>query len=415
MSAFLSRDLRATITRLCVASLLVACLAVAAGVIAAARFGSAAGGFAAFVVLLAAALLAHAAAGRITRPLSDLAEHARALARGEAFDVAPPVGGELRALADAIDSLGARLDRAEAHARRGGDSLARLVAPIEAGRARLELANVAMVEAATAAEQGASDTAASAARVRSSVDDLVENARRLEQSWEAVVPLAESASRAATGAEGSATDGIASTEELAAACRQAAARALETSELGRQACSIVDVLDDLADRMDRIALDAARRDVADESSCESRAAVATEMRVLAEDVATAARTARILVAGMQRASAACVAAAEGQVRAADRSAGEASRAGVDVRELGRIVAAIVDAMRSVAVAAAAQRTAAERIAEDAVSLGTGSRATADLAVRARAAGGDMARLAADLEAAARRLRVEDPPAAGAAG
>jgi len=198
-----------------------------------------------------------------------------------------------------------------------------------------------------------------------------ETATAMEEMNATVLEVAKNASHAAEGsdlAKHKAQEGAQVVKETVAAigAMQAQAETLKTNmdDLGRQAQGIgqiIDVISDIADQTNLLALNAAIEAARAGEAGRGFAVVADEVRKLAEKTMTATNEVGEVVRALQNGATANVVGVENAVKAVSKATELAGRSGTVLDEIVDIVENSADQVRSIATASEQQSAASEEI------------------------------------------------------
>jgi methyl-accepting chemotaxis protein len=279
---------------------------------------------AAFVGLIAAACLSTLLTRPIASAVRQLADAARALARGDLDQtITITAQDELGEMADAFATMLVQLRQLRAEVHGGAQSLS------GAGEAIL----------AAVAQQSAGATAQSAAIAETSatVEEVKASAQQATQLAESVAATAREADRVA--AEGvaavqNATGGMAN---IRARVESIADQILALSEQSQQIGDIIATVGDLADQSNMLALNAAIEATRAGEHGRGFAVVAQEIRVLAEQSKAATAQVRAILSDVQRATNAAVMATEQGTKGVDAGAQLIDRAGETITGLAAVI------------------------------------------------------------------------------
>ncbi|KHK03736.1 methyl-accepting chemotaxis protein [Desulfovibrio sp. TomC] len=337
------------------------------------------------------AVLAWLFARLLTKPLLACLDFARAVAKGETgrtLDVRSrdETGVLAKALAAMAADIDCRMDEvakakevAEAEARRAREETAKADEACRmAENAKVEgMLHAAgriegVVEAVTAAsEQLAAQVEQSSRGAQDQSKQVAEAASSMDQLNSTVLEVAKNASQAADSADSArskAEEGAAVVEAvvkgIVAVADQARALKEDMGALGRKAegiGAIMDVISDIADQTNLLALNAAIEAARAGEAGRGFAVVADEVRKLAEKTMTATKEVGAAIKGIQDGTQQNVAGFDKAVQNVEAATAMARRSGDALTAIVGLVDAVADQVRSIATAAEEQSAAAEEI------------------------------------------------------
>jgi methyl-accepting chemotaxis protein len=326
-------------------------------------------------------------AGDALRPLLRIRAAAAAMASGQ---VPPPLalgeaGGDVATLAGALDDLGA--------------TLRTLLGDLRASGLRLGEASGALLRRAVAQGVSSGGQAQAMRRASANADSLVEATRHAAREAESVIDMTHRAETLSGEGLAAVEQAVRSSGALGEQVRRIAATMGDLSERTLQVGEIVTTVKDLAEQSNLLAFNASIEAAKAGEHGRGFAAVAMEMRNLAEQSRQAAVQVRSILGEIQKyAREAALATEEGSARAAlatgrSRSAGQAIEGlALVIRESAGTARAIADRTRQQAATAADLVSAIAELSEATRSGAEDSAAQEDRATEVAAVAGRLAAL-----------------------
>ena len=274
--------------------------------------------------LLVAAMLAVLLTRPIASAVKQVAELARALARGD-LDQTIRVNAqdELGEMAEAFQTMVQQLRQLRNEVQTGAESLS------GAGEAIL----------AAVAQQSAGATAQSAAIAETSatVEEVKVSAQQATQLAESVAATAREADRIAAAGVAAVQDATGGMANIREKVESIADQILALSEQSQQIGEIIATVGDLADQSNMLALNAAIEATRAGEHGRGFAVVAQEIRALAEQSKAATAQVRAILSDVQRATNAAVMATEQGTKGVDAGALLIDRAGETITGLASVI------------------------------------------------------------------------------
>ncbi len=243
---------------------------------------------------------------------------------------------------------------------------------------------------------------------------VTETATAMEEMNATVLEVARNASSAAEGTDTTrdkAQAGTAVVRDSIEAITQVQTGAISLKEkmgyLGEQAeniGSIMDVITDIADQTNLLALNAAIEAARAGEAGRGFAVVADEVRKLAEKTMAATQEVGTAISSIQEGTREAVGHMEGAVKDVERSTALAEETGNALKEIVSLVEMASDQVRSIATASEEQSAASEEINQAVDDINRISSETADAMTQSAQAVSDLAQLAQELNTLIRNLQ-----------
>ncbi len=346
-----------------------------------------------FVVGLVSVLsLAHFTVRHLTRSLREAGEAAEAIAAGDLTRAMPKAGG------DEIGALIVRLTRMR-------DGLRELIAAM-VGNAQALARSAADLSASAAGSarstemqaEAASSMAASVEQLSVSIDQVEEHAR------EARAVTQDSSARSGEGGR-IIHQAAGEMKRIAEAVNGTASTIRELEGYSDQISSIVQVIKDIADQTNLLALNAAIEAARAGEQGRGFAVVADEVRKLAERTGNSTQEIGAMIAKIQQGTERAAQEMEAGVRQVDEGVNLAHQAGDSVTGIQAGAERATHAVDDISLALKEQTVAARDIAQKVERIAQGSEENSAAVAQTAAAAQRLEQLAAELNALAARFRV----------
>ena len=326
----------------------------------------------------------------VTRPLHAAAAFADRVAGGDLDgELAVRQGDEVGQLADSLRAMVAnlkeRIKEANARSAEAGEEAQKAreaMAQAEAAQSEATAQRDAMLAAAVTLGEVAQATATASQELSAQIEQASQGARAqsdragetataMEEMNSTVLEVARNASLAADTAEqakAKAQSGKNVVDGVVANIRQAQARALELERdmetLGERAKgigAIMNVISDIADQTNLLALNAAIEAARAGEAGRGFAVVADEVRKLAEKTMTATKEVGAAVGGIQTGAATNVAHVKRTVEVIEQATSRAAQSGEALGEIVNLADAVASQIQSIATASEQQSATSEEI------------------------------------------------------
>ncbi|GFK95206.1 Methyl-accepting chemotaxis protein McpQ [Fundidesulfovibrio magnetotacticus] len=356
-------------------------------------------------------------------PLNNIQEFAGAVANGQ-LDAQPKGSftAELKALKDAISTMVGKLKEKMAEAQRKTQEAEvqktqaeKSMAEAQAQEAKVTGLLSTMASVATDSAEIARQVALASEALSAQVEQVnkgaeiqnqrtEETATSMEEMNATVLEVARNSSSAAESAESARTEAqkgarivAQSVEAIKQVYQQAHQLKTQMTALGKQAddiSRILDVISDIADQTNLLALNAAIEAARAGEAGRGFAVVADEVRKLAEKTMNATKEVGEVIGSIQTGARDNIKSVEAASQSIDSATGLASQSGEALDHIVTLVTQTSDQVRSIATAAEQQSAASEEInravddirrvtAETADGMGHSAKAVSDLAVLAQ--------------------------------
>jgi len=337
------------------------------------------------VTLLAGILLAFAIGHRISRPLVRMTSTFKRMAEGDlnqqpvresgadeigflarAFNELLQQLKDLSQLAQAISqgdlthTIKTKGDLADAF-RRMTASIVEITSSFNQMAARMDSRISEILTTAKEQEAGAAQQAAAVTEVTSTMEELAATARQISQNAESVTSSAEEASRAVTDGRKALFAFVKSMNSIETGNKTISDNIVGLNRHVQQIRGIIDIINDIADRSDLLALNAALEGTKAGEAGKGFLLVAAEMRRLSENVFNSTAEIKQLITEVTEATNATVMANESGLRATQEGTERAAEA---EQAFGRIVETIEETSRAakqISLATQQQHTGTDQI------------------------------------------------------
>lgn len=338
-----------------------------------------------FVAIALGLILALVFSGRLVSPLQQVTRAAQEVAEGD-VTVAPvrvSAAGEVRSMAASFNEMLANL-RA-------------LVGRMVSLSTRLSSASSGLRDASEEQAFVSREQSAYAQQVSTTFEELSRTAERISASTTIVEQAAERTQQAVEEAKKVVGEVVAVIRQNRDESKQVADAILKLNAEVRQVSKMAKVINDVAERSDLLALNAALEGTKAGEVGRGFSLVAAEMRKLAESVSGTTQEIARIVDSVQESGSAAVATAQVGMAASDRGVAVAEQASEVFERISELASGTTQAARQIAVATRQQQQASTEAV-------TGARSIAELVQKGVEANGRTTAIAGDLQAVAQALQ-----------
>ncbi|HVE86518.1 MAG TPA: methyl-accepting chemotaxis protein [Myxococcales bacterium] len=336
------------------------------------------------LAVLAGLLLAFVFSRRLTEPVVQVTRAAREVAAG---DVSVPhlkitAAGEIGSMANSFNEM--------------LGNLRALVTQMVSLTGRLSAASQGLIGASTDQEHVTNQQAAYAQEIAATFEELSRTAEQIARSTEVVESAARRTNEAVEEAKAvfvEVSAGIANIRNESMAVADAITKLNQDL---REVSKIAQVINQVAERSDLLALNAALEGTKAGEVGRGFSLVAAEMRKLAENVSASARDIGRIVETVQESGGEAVVKAQLGVAASDQGVKVAEQANAVFQRIVELARGTTEAAQQISTATRQQRQSSEQAV-------TGARNVADLVKQGVDATGRTTRIAQDLQSVARAL------------
>ncbi len=341
-------------------------------------------GIVAFSIILGV-LAALALAWILASPVSKMTAMAKSVASGEGGVTGVVVEGanaEVRAMAGSVNDM--------------LSNMRRLVTQMVSLTGRLGTAAKGLLDASNDQEHVTSQQSAYAQQIAATFEELSRTAEKISQATETVEYAAVRTAEAVDDARKVVTEVVSGISNVRRESKEVAEAISRLNADLQQVSRIAQVINQVADRSDLLALNAALEGTKAGDVGRGFSLVAVEMRKLAESVAGSARDIGRLVEAVKVSGDHAVNKAREGVQASDRGVQVAEKAQGSFTQISEFAKNTKEAAQQIAVATRQQKESAEQAVQ-------GARNVADLVKRGVDATGRTTRIAGDLQSAVAAL------------
>lgn len=256
-------------------------------------------------------------------------------------------------------------------------------------------------QAAVSAEQSSA-----AVETSSTIEELAAAAKQIAELTESVAGLAEKTSEAALQGKESVDRWGHTRDRIADKVEYIAAQTLRLGELSQEIGSILELINDIADQTNLLALNAAIEAARAGEHGRGFAVVADEVRKLAERSVEATEDIRTLISEIQSETNTTILATEEGTREVDAAGRLAKEAAEKLNEITRFAEWTSSATKEISVSTAQQRSASDQVVVAVAQIADGSREYLTTSQELAEKASELTQLAEDLRDELVKLRLE---------
>lgn len=329
----------------------------------------------------------------ITRPLRELTIAANTVAREGDLTKTVPIESknEVGQLAEAFNQM--------------IYNLGSLVKHIQDGGMQIGLSSRDILVASEQQASGSTEQAASVTEISATIEELATTSKQIADSAGAVGSTAEEAlSSARTGHE-TVDDTIEGMDEIRQATQQIAGKILDLGQKSQAIGHIIEMISDIADRTDLLALNTAIEAARVGEAGKGFAVLAQEIRVLAENVVESTKQIRDLLTEIQGSINASVMAMEEGTKKVEKGTDLVNRTGGSLEEILSMIERTTNATKQIMVSTRQQETASEQVVVAMREIAEVSQQSAENAKRTTSVADKLASLSENLEKAIEQFKI----------
>jgi methyl-accepting chemotaxis protein len=357
---------------------------------------------------------------RLADLYNQLAENAQtrlAAARRREEALAESIDGAIVSLVELVE--GGNLARWEATApdnpalRPLVDGIGRVVGTLktfvkEMSEAALRLSSSAheVLAASTQHESASTEQAAAIHETTATMEELKHASAQIAENAGAVARVAEETLGAARNGKGAISEFVVAMQQIRSDGMAVVESIAKLSKRVERIGTVVDVIDEIADRSDLLALNAALEGSRAGEAGRGFSIVAAEMRRLAENVMDSTKEIKNLIAEIREATQAAAAAADASRKATEQGERLGTVASTSVEGILSGVQETSDAARVINLATQQQRTATEQVVSSMGEIEEVTRQTTQASKQATGASSELTQLAARLAELIKRFQIE---------
>ncbi len=254
---------------------------------------------------------------------------------------------------------------------------------------------------------GAQEQSAQASEVAAAVEQMTKTIMETSKNSSAASEASKNAGKIAKEGGDRVKETIMGMNEIADTVKQSSEKVRLLGQSSEQIGEIVQVIDDIADQTNLLALNAAIEAARAGEQGRGFAVVADEVRKLAERTTKATKEIALMIKQIQQDTSAAVDAMELGSKKADNGKLLANKAGESLEQIIRGSENVVDIISQVAAASEEQSSAAEQISKNIESINAVTQESAQGVQQIASAAEDLNRLTQNLEALTSRFKISD--------
>jgi methyl-accepting chemotaxis protein len=286
------------------------------------------------------------------------------------------------------------------------DTLRTFVREINEAALRLSSSSNQVLAASTQHESSSTEQAAAIHETTATMEELKHASAQIAENAGAVARVAEETLGAARAGRGAIGEFIQAMQQIRSDGAAVAESIGKLSKRVERIGTVVEVIDEIADRSDLLALNAALEGSRAGEAGKGFSIVAAEMRRLAENVLDSTKEIKNLITEIREATAAAAAAADASKAATESGEKLGSVAAGSVEGILAGVQETSDAARVINLATQQQRTATEQVVASMAEIEDVTRQTTQASKQATGAAAELAQLAARLAELIRRFKAD---------
>lgn len=286
------------------------------------------------------------------------------------------------------------------------DTLRTFVREINEAALRLSSSANEVLAASTQHESSSTEQAAAIHETTATMEELKHASAQIAENAGAVARVAEETLNSARSGRGAIGEFIQAMQQIRADSAAVAESINKLSKRVERIGTVVEVIDEIADRSDLLALNAALEGSRAGEAGRGFAIVASEMRRLAENVMDSTKEIKNLITEIREATAAAGGAAEASQRATEGGERLGSVAATAVEGILAGVQETSDAARVINLATQQQRTATEQVVASMAEIEDVTRQTTSASKQATGAAAELTQLAGRLAELIKRFKAD---------
>jgi methyl-accepting chemotaxis protein len=286
------------------------------------------------------------------------------------------------------------------------DTLRTFVREINEAALRLSSSANEVLAASTQHESSSTEQAAAIHETTATMEELKHASAQIAENAGAVARVAEETLGSARSGRGAIAEFIQAMQQIRADSAAVADSIAKLSKRVERIGTVVEVIDEIADRSDLLALNAALEGSRAGEAGKGFSIVAAEMRRLAENVMDSTKEIKNLITEIREATAAAGGAAEASQKATEQGERLGSVAAQAVEGILAGVQETSDAARVINLATQQQRTATEQVVASMAEIEDVTRQTTQASKQATGAAAELTQLAGRLAELIKRFRAD---------